>query len=626
MTAVRIRDFDLWRAGYAGAIVTVYEAGTTTPATLYAEPTMATLLNNPQTLQTRQDTNGQTYGKFAVPVYVAVAYTLSIDTGERGGVERPPITALDGADVSLALVTGTRGQEARTLASVVDWSIWAQAFGDLSDAVGAAVCTATLQAAIGAAAAQGGGLVRIPAGNFPFTTLTLPEGVVLAGEGASATTLRSTITAAVITIGGDGAGITDLTLDGVNVNTGSVGVYAINKVGMRFENCLVRRFATGLRVLGAEACRWRNFSISECSVAGDLRGDLDAATSGLGAPFRNIEWNGGAIAFNVLKGLHFRAVDALCENIRLAGLEFEGNLADALILEGVRDLRSEGCWFANGLRGLHVLDNITTPLPAINTSARIDVIGGYFDGAATGMEIKYEGECVNITLRRVRQTNISHNLVSPQNAITRIDCIQDALTTITGLKTYLLSQDTDHGGTLSGVTTGAVDVVAWSEAVPPGKTWLVTAKVTARQRNGTGRGRWWVAAGVDRPCATLAYINLTGTFTVAAILTGATSGASARINANAAGTLTISDITGTFQNGETITDGAATATASGTISTSNAALDSGGSVDVIAPVDSLSGTATDVFVSVSGPSAQVTVRGDTALTIDWVVEIDVLKD
>lgn len=626
MTAVRIRDFDLWRAGYAGAIVTIYEAGTTTPATIYAEPTMVTPLANPQTLQTRQDINSQTYGKWAAPVYIDVAYTLSIDNGERSGVERPAITTLDGTDASLAEVTGTRGQEARTLASVVDWFIWAHAFGELSDDVGAAVCTTTLEAAIGAAAAQGGGIVRIPAGNFPFTTLTLPEGVILTGEGTSATTLRSTITSDVITIAGDGAGMVDMTLDGVNVNTGSVGVYAINKVGMRFENCLIRRFATGLRVLGAEGSRWRNFSIAECTVAGDLRGDLDTATSGLGAPFRNMEWDGGAIAFNVTKGLHFRAVDALCENIRLSGVEFTGNLADALILEGVRDLRSEGCWFSDGLRGLHIKDNTTTPLPAVNTAARIDVIGGYFDGGTTGMEIKYEGGCESVTLRRVRQQNVSHNLVSPTNTITRIDCVQDADTSITGLTTYMLSQDSDHGGKLSGVSTGAVDVIAWSEVVPPGSTWLVTAKATARQRNGTGRGRWWVAAGVNRPSATLAYISLTGTFTVAAILTGGTSGASARINADSAGTLTLSDITGTFQNGETITDGTATAVASGTISTTNAALDAGGSVDVIAAVDSLTGTAADVFVSVSGPSAQITVRGDTGLTLDWTVEIDVLKD
>lgn len=625
MSAVRIREFDLWRAGYAGAIVTVYVAGTTTLATLYTGPTMAATLANPQTLGTRQDTNGQTYGKWNAPVYVAVAYTLSIDTGESSGIESPAISTFLGQDISAANAAGTRGQRLQTVSSIIDRFIWVQDFGELSDAAGAATCTTTLQAAVGAAAAQGGGTVRIPAGNYPFTSLTLPEGVLLMGEGVSATTIRSTLTSNVVTLAGDGSGLKDLTLDGVSVNVGSVGVYSLNKVGVRFEDALVRRFATGIRFLGGEGFRWRNFSIAECTNAADLRGDLDTSISNLGAPLRNFEWDGGAIAFNVTTGIRLRSVDALCENILLSNIEFEGNLADSLILEGVRDFTWRGCWVTNSLRGLHIKDNVTTPLPAINTSLRILIAGGYIDGGTIGAEIKYEGTCDSVFLERVRFANVSQNLVSPQNAIITRDCVQNATTTVTGLTTYLLRQDGDHGGKINGVTTGAVNVIAWSEAVPPGDTWLVTAKAIARQRNGAGRGRWWVAAGVNRPGATLAYISLVGTFAVGNTLRGNTSGASARINADAAGTLTISDITGTFQNGETITDGTATATASGTISTANAALDAGGSVNIIPAVESLAGTAATVAVTVSGGSAQVTVTGDAGLTLDWTVDLEVTK-
>ncbi len=624
-TAVRIRDFDLWRAGYAGAIVTVYAAGTTTPLTLYADPLKAATLTNPQTLQTRQDTNGQTYGKWAAPVYIDAAYTMAIDNGERSGTEVPPITTFAGEDVSSALVTGTRGQNAITITNLADRFIWAQDFGDLSDDAGAATNTTTLEAAIGAAAAQGGGIVRIPAGNFPFNTLTLPEGVIVDGEGISATTLRSTITSNVITLGGDGTGFTNMTLDGVNVNTGSVGVYGLNKVGTRFENFLIRRFATGLRMLGAESSRWRNFSISECSTGADLRGDLDASTSNLGAAFRNMEWDGGGIAFNLIAGIRLRAVDALCENILFSGLEFEGNLTDGLILEGVRDFTWRGCWAADGLRGIHIKDNTTTPLPAVNTTARILIEGGYLDGGSTGMEIKYEGECESVAFQRVRFANVSQNLVSPTNTIHTIDCVQDAGTTITGLTTYLLNQDTDTGGVLTGVTTGAASAIAWTEAVPPRATWLVAAPVFAPQRKGPRRGRGGVGPRVYRPGGTLSYISLTGIFTVAAIVTGGTSGASARINVDALGVLTLSDISGTFQNGETITDGTATATVSGTLATSNAALDAGGSVAVIAAVDSLTGTAATAAITVSGGSAQVTVTGDTGLTLDWTVKVRILR-
>ena len=624
MTAVRIPDFDLWHGGYAGAIVSVYVAGTTTLATLYTSPAQTTTLPNPQTLASRQDANGELYGKWVQPVYVAVAYTLSIDTGEQTGQETPPITSLIGVDVSYATVAGTRGQDPHDLRDVIDWIIWAHSYGDMGDDVGSATTTATLQLAIGAAAAQGGGIVRIPAGNFPFSSLTLPEGVILQGEGQSATTLRSVVTTTVITLGGDGSGLIDLTLDGVNANVGSIGVRAVNIVAPRFENCVIRRFATGLQFLGGESACWRRFYISECVNGADLRGDLDTSSSGLGAPFRNIEWNCGAIAFNTTYGLRLRAVDALVENIRLTNVEIEGNLADGIILEGARDVRLEGCFWGDGLRGLHVKDNTTTPLPAINTAQRVRVLGGYFDGTGAGMEIKFEGGCEAVAFERTRFANVSFNLVSPTNTIHLLDTTQDALTSSTGLTTFLLYRDMDRGGRIVGLTSGAVSTAAWREEVPPGATWLVTAKVVARQRNGLGRGRYWVAAGVDRPGGTLNYINLTGTFTLGAIITASISGASARILADAAGVLTLSDISGTFQNGETITDGTATATVNGTLSTANAALDAGGSVAVIAAVESFTGVPT-VAVTVTGASAEVTVTGVAALDIEWTVDIDVLK-
>lgn len=624
MTAVRIPDFDLWREGYDGATVTVYAAGTTTPLTLYADPAEGSTLPNPQVLLTRQDTNGDLFGKWAQPVYVNQAYFLSIDTGEQTGQQTPPLIDLAGADVSASLVSGTRGQEPHTLATIADWFIYAHAFGNMGDAVGSAVTTATLNAAIGAAAAQGGGIVRIPAGNFPIEQITLPEGVILQGEGITATTLRSIISDEVIILGGDGTGLKDITLDGVNVNALSIGVSGINKAGTRFEDCIIRRFDTGIRLLGAVSSRWRNFSVSECDKGADLRGDLDTSTTGLGSSFENIEWDGGAVAFHTTYGVRLRAVDAIAQNVRFAALQFEGNLVDGLIIEGARDFRGEGLWFSDGVRGVHIKDNDTTPLPAINTVRAIQFLGGLVDGGQTGMEVLFEGTCEGVAFQRTRFENVSFNLNAPTNAVHLENTTQDANTTSTGLTTFLLYVPADRGGFITGVTSGASSAVAWRETVPPGSSYFVEAKVIGRQRNGTGRGRWWVAGAVVRPGATLPYINLTGSFTLGNIVTGATSGASGRIIANTGTQLTLSDITGNFTNGESITDGTATATTNGTLSTSNAALDAGGSVAVITASEDFAGAPT-VAITASGASAEVTVQGDTSLDIDWAVEVAVVK-
>ncbi|WP_212751100.1 hypothetical protein, partial [Escherichia coli] len=74
---------------------------------------------------------------------------------------------------------------------VLDDAIYAEAFGSLAESQGAEAITDTLEAAIGAAAAQGGGEVILPSGRILFTELTLPQGVVLRGQSRGATTQTS---------------------------------------------------------------------------------------------------------------------------------------------------------------------------------------------------------------------------------------------------------------------------------------------------------------------------------------------------------------------------------------------------------------------------------------------------
>jgi len=223
--SIRVAEFDIWRPTYGGASVEVLIAGTTTRASLYSDPDLTTGIPNPQTLQSQQEGDGIAYGKFAQPVYVGTSYYLRIDTGEETGVQRLPLTSLEGEDASEAIVTATGGSVARALEDHLAAEVRVENFGALD--ASASANTAILTAAIGAAAAQGGGQVMLPAGNFPFTQLSLPQDVILVGKGRGATTLRSEQAQEVITIAGNGAGLRGMTLDGVNLNTGSIGVFAV---------------------------------------------------------------------------------------------------------------------------------------------------------------------------------------------------------------------------------------------------------------------------------------------------------------------------------------------------------------------------------------------------------------
>ena len=160
----RLPDFDTWRATYGGATVLVVREGTTEHAPLYADPGLTTTLPNPQTLLSMTGEDGTAYGKWAQPVYTYVACYLSINDSDKTGVQRPPLYFVDGTDLSPGMAASTRGTRLRNLEDVIDAEIYAEAFGSLAESNGAEANTAVLEAAIGAAAAQGAGVVRLPAG------------------------------------------------------------------------------------------------------------------------------------------------------------------------------------------------------------------------------------------------------------------------------------------------------------------------------------------------------------------------------------------------------------------------------------------------------------------------------
>ena len=623
MTAVRIPDFDLWREGYGGATVRVYIAGTSTLANLWTSPLMTTPIDNPITLD-EAVVSGQSYGRFPQPVYVASAYYLRVSSGDQTGVQALPLSEVDGLDISGAVASTQDGDATRTISEWLARAIDVIAYGPFDADAGAAVNTDTLNAAIGVAAAQGGGFVHVPAGIVPINAFTLPEGVVLRGASMAATILTCQDAATICTLGGDGSGLHSLVLDGISNTPNSMGVDGLNRDAVVFEDVTLRRFAMGMRLRGGEGHNWRNLYLSSNTQAGLLAGDMDASATNAGGAFGNMRWTGGAIGFNTTTGLQIKAVDALAHNIIIENVERIGNLGASLHLIGARDVHVIGCWSNSDVTAFKVEDNTVTPVPAINTTSRITTVGGRIDGGDIGTACVFDGTCELVVFENTEFANVDMNLASPSSPIYLKDCSTDAQTTTQGLTQYLLRQTTDRGGALVGVTTGAASAVAWYETVPPGDAWILSAKVIARQTNGVGRAAFWITATVLRPPAELSYTNLVTAFTVGRIVTGTTSGASARIVADATSTLKLIDITGTFQNAEVITDTAGgEARVSGTISTANVALSAAANEDIKTPDDTFTGP-TAAF-TVSGPNAQLTVTGVSAKNIEWNVDVEAFK-
>ena len=95
--SVLIQEFDTWQQGYAFASVKINIAGTGTEAPVYTDQALTQPAGNPQTLLSKTDNQGETYGKFAVPLYTGQPYSLGINSVDRTGIVVPAITTLVGA-------------------------------------------------------------------------------------------------------------------------------------------------------------------------------------------------------------------------------------------------------------------------------------------------------------------------------------------------------------------------------------------------------------------------------------------------------------------------------------------------------------------------------------------------
>lgn len=624
MASIRLSEFDTWRPGYGLATVTIVRAGTDTLATVYSDEDLQNVAANPQTLL--GNTVGETsYGKWSAPLYVGLAVELHIDTVDRTGVIRPAIDDLEGEDGSDLLVTVDGGSEAYSLAEHLGRRIDARDYGEFVEVgvVGASAATnsATLQAALGVAGAAGGGFVELPPGFYTVNPFSLAENVVLRGQGRGATTLQCNQASRVATIAGPRAGLSRLTLDGVSVVAGSVGLYSVANDQIVLDDVEIKRFAASKHIRGGENMVWEKLYISDCADGSKLHGDTDAGDSGLGKRLGNVRWIGGRIDLCSVTGLDVRNVDAPCGQITLEGVEFDTNTGTALSIIGARGVTVIDPVFVGNTVDLEIDDG--SPLDGDNSIANIRFLRGRISGG----EMELSGTLESVVFQEVEIDDVDITLTSPLNNVLALDCREINDVTLAGTATaWLRSRTTDKGESF-GVTTSNGATKAWGIELDPGQRVFLTAKVVGRQQNGTNDGFYFVAVSARRPGSALAYDTQTGNFTLGAILTGATSGATGRITADAdggaTGTLTLQDIDGVFVDNEIITDGSGgSALANGALVAANVAL-AGTNEEVRAPQETNANWA--CAFAANGPEIELRVTGDTGQTVEWTVEVEVVS-
>lgn len=618
MAAVhRVHEFDTWRPKYGAATVNVLIAGTTTLAALFTDEALTVAAANAQVLETFTDADGDVFGKFTQPVYTASAYTLDIDSIDQTGVERPPVTTLVGEDASKATVKVPNETTANDLEDIVARVAHLENYGVLS-LTDSSANKVIIDDAIGAVAGRGGGFVFVPAGTIPFTEVTIPTDVVLVGEGRGVTILESQTAGKVVTLGGDRAGLMGLTLDGVDLQLLSVGIFSKANDQTVLSNVEAKRFDTGLQCLGGRLSEWKDLFVSGCLTGAKLHGDNDAGGGADGDEFRNNAWTGGKVDLCSVVGVDFSYEDKECAHNALTEVAFENNLAVALNINGARYTELKDCPFRGNTTNLAVDDDSDVVDGDPNK-----VIGLHLDGGEmnTGI-VTFTGQCQDVILDRMELIGVAFTLTLPDNAILIRDSIEDAAVTISGDGTKFTRIRSINEGASSGLTTSVTPVKSWSIALEPGQVALVQGVAMANQRDGEQIAHYHKVAKIHRPGSDLAYDAQTANFTVGQILTGGTSGATARIVADAdsgaTGTLALRDIVGVFQNNEVITDPlGGSADANGILVPQTIVIDQADTLGI----DFESAAGLDAAFVANGGEIEFQVTGLASVTFEWLAYV-----
>lgn len=629
MTAMRIPYFDVWQAGYAGSSVRIELSGGSTLASVYTDEALSVAASNPQTLDSRT-VNGVSYGRFTAPLYVGAAVTLKIDSDTvESGIMRPALTALDDVDASEATVIAEGGTTARALEDIVARFIDVMDYGAFLavGAPGASASTnaATLAAAVGAAVSAGADEVLVPPGTYAFTTLSLS--CLLRGRGGrGGTTLQSTQGSNVVTLATDKAGLANLTLDGVSLQASSVGVISKNKKEIRMHDVTIKRFVTGLKQQGAQRNDFQELYISTCTNGAQFYGDTNASGGADGGSFKYNRWAGGKVDACTGKGVELKYVDTNCDSNSFEDVGFESNTGTALHLHGCRWTALDGdCWFTGNTKDIVFEDDSTVVLAGTNKISGFHMKGGEISSAMT-----ISGQLVDVIFEKVNFSAGTYTINSPTNPVVTVDCTESSTVTLAGTDTTKwVRARTANGDAPStfGITTNNTVTEAWTYNLAPGERVMLEAKVIASGRNVTDYSMFHIAQSAHRTGSTLAYNAQASNFTVGDIVTGATSGASGRVTADAdsgaTGTLTFKDIIGEFVNGETLTGAlGGSASANGTLSHQNAAL-LGSITSLETAVESDASTA--CIFTVSGTHVAVSITGVTNKTFEWTVAVSVVS-
>lgn len=617
MPAQRIAEFDVWRPGYGSAEVTVYIADTTNLAPIFLDEALTIAADNPQVLLDR-DLDGQNYGKFTAPVYTAYPYRLVIDsTTEQTGIMRPGITSLEGEDASLTTVSVEGIGVSNTIESIVSREVYAENHGVIyTDGSHTLENTNTITTAIGVAGAQGGGEVLLPAGQISFSSITLPAGVVLKGKGKGVTVLQSIYGDASIIYNGEGSGLRKLTLDGVNLAPNSLGVSSTEQNNTVFDEVKIMRFGKSLVAKGGERNDWANLDVDNCNDAPLLQGMGDA--------YKYNIWRTGIVTNCTRTGVKLEYVDVDVTKNGLEQVGFDGNSCPAVVIHGARGTVLSQCWWNDNTINLTVEDD-----DAIVSAGTNKVQGLHLENCSmTGGVVNFTGNLGDVVLEKTYLDGVTFNMNTPvDNPVVLLDCFENEVT-ITGEGSKLIRRRTNESGASTGITSGNAATKAWSIALEPGQVVFLMGTVVGRQRNGVNRQAYLIAVGAYRPGSSLAYDTQTANFVVGEILTGASSGAIARITADsdggATGTLTLQDIQGAFLDNEIITcSGGGSATVNGTLSNGAAALDTVGVTSLRTAYETNANTAA-TFVA-NGFEIELRVTGDTSQDHEWVADVKVVS-
>lgn len=618
MAAQRIREFDLWQAGYGGQSISVYLAGTTTLASVYTDEALSVAAPNPITLDSFEQ-DGTDYGRFPYALYTGQAYQLRNSNGDVTGVVRPPITTLSGENASGATVIASGGSEAIALEDIVARVVYATDYGALNNADTAANTT-TLAAAIGAASGNGGGFVVVPPGTFPFSSLNLSSGVVLVGHGRGVTILQSQTAGNVITFGGDRCGAMRITIDGINQVATSIGIYSVAKDETVFDDVDVKRFDIGMHFKGGRRSNWRDLYITNNNTGAKFHGDLNVAGGSNGDEYRNNSWISGTVSQNINIGIELSYEDKVCEANSFIDVGFEDNTGPAVKVNGARVTEMIGCWWSGNTVNIAMQDD-TLSTVTDNTVFCFNVIGG----SMAGGEATFTNSCENVVFQGLSISDVEFTMTVPVlHNILFVDCVEDADVVISGDGTKFTRERRSYDGASSGLTSDATATKGWSLTLEPGQVLFAEAVVIGKQRNGTNTAEYHFAVSAKRPGSTLAYDTQTGNFTLGTILTGGTSGATGRIVADsdsgATGTLTLTDITGVFLDNEIITDtSTGSATVNGALVAQNVTIL--GSESRYRDREDVAGW-TATFVA-NGPELECRVTGAASTVIEWIVDVSV---